>query len=116
MWGSRYVPQTKRFFLHIFNLSVGNACQNALFSANNATKAETAVVRRLNITLSVLDLGARLIMPVINQQIIEETFNVGKDITQECQTQLNRGPKRKAHVSSRIQQNKHLLNAKNKMV
>ena len=35
------------FRAHI-NLSVGNVCPNALFSADNATKAETAAVRRLN--------------------------------------------------------------------
>ena len=34
------------FLAHI-NLSVGSACQNALCSADNATKAETATVRRL---------------------------------------------------------------------
>ena len=36
------------FLAHI-NLSVGNACQNALCSADDATKAETAAVRRLSI-------------------------------------------------------------------
>ena len=35
------------FLAHI-NLSFGSACQNALCSANNATKAETAAVRRLS--------------------------------------------------------------------
>ena len=36
------------FLAHI-NLSVGSTCQNALCSADDATKAETAVVRRLSI-------------------------------------------------------------------
>ena len=36
------------FLAHI-NLSVGSACQNALCSADDATKAETAAVRRLSI-------------------------------------------------------------------
>ena len=40
------------------NLSVGSACQNTLCSADDATKAETAAVRRLSIMLSVLGLGA----------------------------------------------------------
>ena len=35
------------FLAHI-NLSVGSACQNALCSADNATKAETAAVQRLS--------------------------------------------------------------------
>ena len=35
------------FPAHI-NLSVGNACQKALCSADDATKAETAAVRRLS--------------------------------------------------------------------
>ena len=47
----------KKYF-YIFNLSVGSACQNTLYSADVATKAETTAVRRLSITLSVLDLGA----------------------------------------------------------
>ena len=36
------------FPAHIY-LSVGSACQNTLCSANDATKAETAAVRRLSI-------------------------------------------------------------------
>ena len=40
------------------NLSVGNTCQNALCSAYDTTKAETAAVWRLSIALSVLNLGA----------------------------------------------------------
>ena len=41
-------------FLANINLSVGSECQNALCSANNATKAETAAVRRLSKSLSCL--------------------------------------------------------------
>ena len=40
------------FPAHI-NLSVGSACQNTQCSANDATKAETAAVRRLSIYLYV---------------------------------------------------------------
>ena len=41
------------FLAHI-NLSVGSACQNALCSANNATKAETVAVRRLRLFKNML--------------------------------------------------------------
>ena len=41
------------FPAHI-NLSVGSACQNALCSANDATKAETTAVRRLDNSLRFL--------------------------------------------------------------
>ena len=39
----------KTIFLAHINLSVGSACQNALCSADDAIKAETAAVRRLSI-------------------------------------------------------------------
>ena len=45
-------------FLAHTNLLVGSACQNALCSADDATKAETAAVWRLSIMLFVLGLGA----------------------------------------------------------
>ena len=46
------------FPAHI-NLSVGSACQNALCSANDATQAETAAVRRLSIYINKTDLNMR---------------------------------------------------------
>ena len=52
-----YTTNETIFLAHI-NLSIGSACQNALCSADDATKAETAAVRRLSIMLSVLGLGA----------------------------------------------------------
>ena len=45
------------FLAHI-NLSVSSVCQNAPYTADDATKAQRAAVRRLSFMLSVLDLGA----------------------------------------------------------
>ena len=54
----QYETTNETIFLAHINLSVGSACQNALCTADDATKAETAAVRRLSFMLSVLGLGA----------------------------------------------------------
>ena len=67
VWRSRYLSQTKR------NLSVDNACHNALCSTNDDTKAHMAAVRRLHKLCFI-----QLFVDAISQFDIKDTISDGK--------------------------------------